>query len=142
MTEHCAEGIACEALRTPPESFAELDGYPFLENFLNVDVDSAGNDVRMHYVDEGPRDAPVVLMLHGEPTWSYLYRKMVKPLTKAGFRVIAPDFIGFGKSDKFTSMGMYTHQLHTSTLRQLVLQLDLCNVTLVVQVLPARSRLA
>ena len=92
---------------------------------------------------QGPREAKeVVLCLHGEPSWSYLYRKMVKPLTKAGFRVIAPDFIGFGKSDKFTSMGMYTHQLHTSTLRQLVLQLDLCNVTLVVQVLSARSRLA
>jgi haloalkane dehalogenase len=90
--------------------------------------------MRVHYIDEGPRDAAeVVLCLHGEPSWSYLYRKMVGPLAAGGCRVIAPDFIGFGRSDKYTSMSAYTHALHTSTLRQLITQLDLQNVTLVVQ---------
>ena len=133
MTEHCAEGIACEALRTPPESFAELDGYPFVENFLNVDVDSAGNDVRMHYVDEGPRDAPVVLMLHGEPTWSYLYRKLIPVFVRAGLRAIAPDHLGFGKSDKPADSRQYTFERHIGWAQRLVEGLDLRDITLVCQ---------
>lgn len=133
MTEHCAEGIACEALRTPPESFTELDGYPFVENFLNVDVDSAGNDVRMHYVDEGPRDAPVVLMLHGEPTWSYLYRKMIPVFVRAGLRAIAPDHLGFGKSDKPADSRQYTFERHIGWAQRLVEGLDLRDITLVCQ---------
>lgn len=86
--------------------------------------------MRVHYIDEGPRDADrVVLCLHGEPSWSYLYRKMIPGFAAAGCRVIAPDFIGFGRSDKYTSMTDYTHALHTATLRAIVTQLDLRNVT-------------
>lgn len=66
----------------------------------------------MHYVDEGPRDGEIILCLHGQPTWSYLYRKMIPPLTNAGFRVIAPDLIGFGKSEKITERKYYTYSNH------------------------------
>ena len=82
-------------LRTPEERFAGLPGYPFAPHYLEV-----APDLRMHYVDEGPRAAPPVLMLHGEPTWSYLYRHMIPPVARAGLRVLAPDLVGFGKSDK------------------------------------------
>ena len=89
---------------------------------------------RMHYVDEGPRDAQeTILCLHGEPTWSFLYRYMIPLLANAGYRVIAPDFIGFGKSDKYSSMDNYTHEMHMTSLRQLIEALELKNITLVCQ---------
>ena len=95
-------------VRTPDERFENLSGYKFEPHYAQI------GELRMHYVDEGPADATeVVLCLHGEPSWSYLYRKMIKPLAAAGCRVIAPDFIGFGRSDKYTSMADYTHALHT-----------------------------
>jgi haloalkane dehalogenase len=81
------------ALRTPDERFVNLPDYPFSPNYVMVD-DTEGGELRLHYVDEGARNAPVVLMLHGEPTWSYLYRKMIPIIVKAGYRVIAPDLIG------------------------------------------------
>ena len=87
----------------------------------------------MHYVDEGPRDAPVVLMMHGEPSWSYLYRHMIGPVVAAGFRVIAPDLIGFGKSDKPTQKTDYSYARHVGWMRQWIEALDLNNMTLVCQ---------
>lgn len=90
VDEHNAMNI----LRTPDERFDNLPGYDFAANYADI------GGLRMHFVDEGPRDGAVVLLLHGEPSWSYLYRHMIPPLSAAGFRVIAPDLVGFGKSDK------------------------------------------
>lgn len=100
--------------------------YPFEPHF--VEVDSAG--LRMHYVDEGPRDAAPVLMLHGEPSWSYLYRHMIPPVVAAGHRVIAPDLIGFGKSSKPVEQSDYSYAQHCARLRALVEQLNLRDITL------------
>ena len=86
-------------LRTPDERFENLAGFPFEPHYTEVD-DGSGGRLRMHYVDEGPRDGPLVLLLHGQPVWSYSFRKMIPPLVKAGHRVIAPDLVGFGRSDK------------------------------------------
>lgn len=114
-------------IRTPEERFSNLPDYPFSPNYLEVD------GLRMHYVDEGPRDGKVVLMLHGEPSWSYLYRKMIPIISAAGYRAIAPDLIGFGKSDKPTEQSDYSYQKHVDWMWSLVEQLDLTDVTLVVQ---------
>jgi haloalkane dehalogenase len=113
-----------DALRTPDERFAHLPGYPFAPHYTEVD------GLRMHYVDEGPPDAAPVLLLHGEPSWSYLYRKMIPILAAAGNRVIAPDLIGFGRSDKPTRREDYTYQRHMDWVRGLLLALDLRGVTL------------
>ncbi|RZU38676.1 haloalkane dehalogenase [Fluviicoccus keumensis] len=121
-----------EFLRTPDERFANLPGYPFAPHYVQVD-DSEGGSLRMHYLDEGPAGAPVVLMLHGEPSWSYLYRKMIPIVTAAGYRVIAPDLIGFGKSDKPTQRTDYTYQRHVDWVRSLLRQLALKDMTLVCQ---------
>ena len=121
-----------EFLRTPDERFANLPDYPFSPNYLSVD-DTEGGELRVHYVDEGPADADPVLLLHGEPSWSFLYRKMVPVLTNAGHRVVAPDLVGFGRSDKPTQREDYTYQRHVDWLRSVVEQLDLQNITLVCQ---------
>lgn len=121
-----------EFLRTPDERFNNLPGYPFAPHYVQVD-DSEGSSLRMHYLDEGPADAPVVLMLHGEPSWSYLYRKMIPIVTAAGFRVIVPDLIGFGKSDKPSKRTDYTYQRHVDWVRSLLRQLGLKDMTLVCQ---------
>jgi haloalkane dehalogenase len=89
--------------------------------------------LRIHYIDEGPRDAPVVLMMHGEPTWSYLYRHMIGPVAQAGYRVVAPDLIGFGKSDKPAAKSDYSYAAHVAWMRQWVEALDLTNITLACQ---------
>lgn len=114
-------------LRTPDERFASLPAYPFTPNYLQLD------ELRMHYVDEGPRNAPVVLMLHGEPTWSYLYRKMIPPVVAAGYRAIAPDLIGFGKSDKPADIADYSYQRHVDWLLGFIEALDLREITLFCQ---------
>lgn len=114
-------------LSTPPGNFAGINDFPYTDNSLDLD------GLRMSYVDEGPRDAPVVLMVHGMPTWSYLYRHMIKSFLAAGYRCVAPDHIGFGRSDKVTDPGWYNIARHTANLRRLVESLDLCDVTLVVQ---------
>ena len=121
-----------QALRTPDERFANLPDYPFQPNYIEVD-DTEGGTLRLHYVDEGARNAPVVLMLHGEPTWSYLYRKMIPIVVKAGYRVIAPDLIGFGRSDKPSLRTDYTYQRHVDWIRALLTQLELKEITLVCQ---------
>lgn len=121
-----------ESLRTPDERFNSLPGWPFEPRYLG---DLAGQrGLRMHYVDEGPRDAAVTfLCLHGEPTWSYLYRKMIPVFVQAGHRAVAPDFFGFGRSDKPVDDAAYTFSFHRDALRAFVARLGLRNVCLVVQ---------
>lgn len=114
-------------LQTPESRFANLPGYDFKPNWIQI------GDLKMHYLDEGPRDAPIVLLLHGEPTWSYLYRKMIPPLVAGGLRAIAPDFIGFGKSDKLGSMSDYTYAGHVAWMKQFIDKLDLKGMTLFCQ---------
>lgn len=116
-----------EVLRTPDDRFAALPSYAFSPHYADV------GGLRMHYVDEGPPGADPVLMLHGEPSWSYLYRKMIPIITAAGLRAVAPDLIGFGRSDKPASQDDYTYQAHVDWTASLVEQLDLQNITLVCQ---------
>jgi haloalkane dehalogenase len=104
-------------LTSDPTRFNDLPGYPFEEHWITVDL-GEGLSARMHYVDEGPREAPAVLLFHGEPSWSYLYRKMIPPLLEAGLRCLAPDLIGFGKSDKPDDIGFYTYDRDISWLQQ------------------------
>ncbi|MEO7735500.1 MAG: haloalkane dehalogenase [Kofleriaceae bacterium] len=114
-----------QLLRTPDERFHDLPGYPFEPHYVTVD------GVRMHYIDEGT--GPTVLLLHGEPSWSYLYRKMIPLLAAAGLRAVAPDLVGFGRSDKPTAREDYSYQSHMDWLTGLVTALDLRDVTLVGQ---------
>ncbi|GAA0853043.1 haloalkane dehalogenase [Aliiglaciecola litoralis] len=121
-----------EYLRTPDSCFSNLPDYDFTPHYIEVD-DFEGASLRMHYVDEGPKDAPVVLMLHGEPSWSFLYRNMITQVSQQGFRVIAPDLIGFGRSDKPTKQTDYTYQRHVDWLSNLISMLKLNDITLVCQ---------
>jgi haloalkane dehalogenase len=114
-------------VRTPDERFAGLPGYAFAPHYVDID------GLRMHYVDEGPRDAEVVLMLHGEPSWCYLYRKMIPIVAAAGFRAVAPDLIGFGRSDKPVSQDDYTYQAHVDWMTAFLQKTDLNRITLVCQ---------
>ncbi len=116
-----------ETLRTPDERFDHLPGWPFAPRYVDV------LGVRMHYVDEGPPEAAPVLMLHGEPSWSYLYRKMIPIVAAAGHRVIAPDLVGFGRSDKPAARGDHTYARHVAWTTAFVQALDLRRVTLVCQ---------
>lgn len=100
-----------------PRRFADLPDYPFAENWLTIDL-GEGYSARMHYLDEGPKDGPPVLLFHGEPSWSFLYRKMIPLLVDAGFRCLAPDLIGFGKSDKPDAINFYTYDRHLAWLKQ------------------------
>ena len=113
-----------EILRTPDERFANLPDYPFAPHYIEVD------GVRIHYLDEGPADAAPVLLMHGEPSWSFLYRKMIPILTAAGHRVIAPDLVGFGRSDKPAAREDYTYQRHVDWMTGPLTGLDLRDVTL------------
>lgn len=130
-----------QILRTPEDRFTDLPGYPFPPHYVDVPVDAAGEDpdgapghLRVHYLDEGPVDGEVVLLLHGEPSWSYLYRTMVPVLTAAGLRCVAPDLIGFGRSDKPAGPGDYTYARHVAWMRAALFDaLDLRRVTLVGQ---------
>lgn len=117
-----------EALRTPDSRFANLPDYPFAPHYVTV-----GEGLRMHHVDEGPPDAPVVLMLHGEPSWSYLYRHMVPVFVDAGLRAVAPDLVGFGKSDKPVRLDDYSYRGHMDWLHEWLDALDLRRITLVCQ---------
>ncbi|MEL6977275.1 MAG: haloalkane dehalogenase [Pseudomonadota bacterium] len=121
-----------EVLRTPESRFETLEGYAFAPHYAEVTA-ADGTALRMHYVDEGPRDGAIVLCLHGQPSWSYLYRKMIPRLTAAGHRVIAPDLIGFGRSDKPAHVSDYSYEAHVEWLRQWLLGLDLTGVTLMCQ---------
>lgn len=116
------------ALRTPDARFANLPDYPFAPHYHEL---RAG--LRLHYVDEGPRQGAGVLLLHGEPSWSYLYRRMIPVFAQAGYRAIAPDLIGFGKSDKLPRMADYSYQSHVDWLREWLEALDLRGLTLFCQ---------
>ncbi len=116
-----------DILRTPEERFADLPDYPFAPHFVEV------TGLRIHYVDEGPRDGAVVLMLHGEPSWSYLYRHMIPLFVNAGFRAVAPDLVGFGKSDKPAQQADYTYQRHVDWMRGWVEAVGLRDINLVCQ---------
>ena len=120
-----------KALRTPDTRFENLPDYDFEPHYVDVD------DLRMHYVDtgpaNGPTNSPVILLLHGEPSWSYLYRHMIPPLQEAGFRVIAPDLIGFGKSDKPTMKSTYSYAGHVAWMKAFIEALDLQDITLFCQ---------
>lgn len=118
-----AEEISPGIYRTPDSRFAQLEDYPFKSNYLQI------GDYRIHYLDEGPADAAPILLLHGEPTWSYLYRKMIPILTAAGHRVIAPDLVGFGKSDKPADRSDYSHSMQVDTIVKLVQSLQLEDTT-------------
>ncbi|MES2383395.1 MAG: tRNA adenosine(34) deaminase TadA [Pseudomonadota bacterium] len=122
-----------DALRTPDQAFAGLPGYPWRPNYLSDLPSLAG--LRMHYLDEGPREAEGVtwLCLHGNPAWSYLYRKMIPVFLEAGHRVVAPDLVGFGKSDKPKKDSFHSFDGHRQNLLELVERLDLRNIVLVVQ---------
>jgi pimeloyl-ACP methyl ester carboxylesterase len=119
------------ALRTPDARFASLPGFPFAPHYVDPLPGFPG--LRMHYVDEGARDAPVALCLHGQPTWSYLYRRMIPPLCAAGYRVVAPDMFGFGRSDKPVQAATYTFDFHRDSFMAFVRALDLKRILLVVQ---------
>jgi haloalkane dehalogenase len=119
-------------LRTPDARFAGLLDYPFAPNYVEVGA-SLGQSLRMHYVDEGPRSAAPILMLHGEPSWSYLYRHVIPPCVAAGQRVIAPDLIGFGRSDKPAAVADYSYARHVEWVRELIAALDLREITLLCQ---------
>lgn len=113
-----------DCVRTPDERFENLPDYPFGPNYFDVD------GLQMHYVDEGPRDASPVLLLHGEPSWSFLYRHMISHLVEAGHRAVAPDLIGFGKSDKPTQQSAYSVAHHLHWLQSLIDHLGLEDITL------------
>lgn len=118
-----------QTLRTPDEHFADLPDYPFAPNYAEI-PDQDGGTLRVHYLDEGPADAAPVLLLHGEPSWSYLYRHMIPPLVAAGHRVIVPDQVGFGRSDKPTEAVDYSYARHVSWMTSLIFDvLDLNDVT-------------
>lgn len=116
-------------LETPEERFEGLKGYAFEPHYHEIEA----GGLRMHYVDEGPRDAAPILLLHGEPSWSYLYRFMIPPCVAAGHRVIAPDLIGFGRSSKPVRMQDYTYAGHCDWMRHFIESLDLRDVTLFCQ---------
>ncbi len=122
---HTAADIAF--VRTPDDRFADLVDFAYVPKYVDID------GLRMAYVDEGPADGPVTLLLHGEPTWSYLYRRMIPGLVAAGRRVIAPDLIGFGRSDKPIERAVYTYAGHVAWLRQFADALDLNDIMLFCQ---------
>ena len=119
-------------LRTPDDRFTGLADWPFAPHYINV---MAGDTptLRLHYVDEGPRDGAVVLLMHGEPTWAYLYRKIIAGLVKKGHRVIAPDLVGFGRSDKPAERNDYSYERHVAWMTAWLEALDLKDITLFCQ---------
>jgi haloalkane dehalogenase len=125
-------GNPMETLRTPDERFADLPGWRWTPSYAEVGVADAR--LRMAYIDEGPATARPILLLHGEPTWSYLYRHVIPPLLDAGLRVVAPDLVGFGRSDKPVDRRSYTYQRHVDWLTDLVVEtLDLTDAILFCQ---------
>ena len=120
-------------LRTPEERFADLPDWPYEPRYVTVADPIDGTELRVAHVDEGPTDADPILCLHGEPSWSYLYRTMIAGLTAAGHRVVAPDLIGFGRSDKPTERADYTYARHVDWMTQWLEALDLQHVTLFCQ---------
>lgn len=123
-----AFGHASEVKRTPEERFRNLPGFDFEPHYIEV-TNSESGPLRMHYIDEGSRDGHIILCLHGQASWSYLYRKMIPILVGQGFRVIAPDYVGFGRSDKLASDTDYSYQAHIDWLRSFLSVMKMKNVT-------------
>lgn len=124
--------MTIEALRTPDARFDNLPGYDFAPNYIDTLPSYAG--LRVHYLDEGPKDAErIFLCLHGQPSWCYLYRKMIPVFVDSGARVIAPDWLGFGRSDKPVADEVYTFSFHRQMMIEFIEAMDLKNVTLVCQ---------
>ena len=121
-----------ETLRTPDERFAALPDFPFAPHYVTV-PDGAGGELRVHHLDEGPSDAPVILLMHGEPSWSFLYRTMIPVLVDAGLRAVAPDLVGFGRSDKPSKRTDYTYQRHVDWMTSWLEAVDLRDATFVGQ---------
>ncbi|MFT5483017.1 MAG: haloalkane dehalogenase [Halieaceae bacterium] len=121
-----------EYKRTPDERFENLEDYPFKPNYLQI-ADTEDGELRLHYLDEGPADGPLVLLMHGQPVWSYLYRYMIPLLVEEGFRCIVPDLIGFGRSDKPTRTEDYTYARHIAWMSEWLTSLDLSDITLFCQ---------
>ncbi|MFM7143002.1 MAG: haloalkane dehalogenase [Alphaproteobacteria bacterium] len=122
-----------KVLRTPDERFANLPGFSFAPHYVEI-PDGEGGTLRVHHLDEGPRDGKVVLLMHGNPSWSYLWRKMIPPIVAAGYRCIAPDLVGLGRSDKPAGLGDYTVARHVEWMRAALFdRLDLRDVNLVCQ---------
>src|ERR1700676_3120303 len=121
-----------QVLRTPDERFDSLPGYAFAPHYVDI-PDGEDGQLRVHYLDEGPPDGAPILLLHGEPSWSYLYRTMIPVITAAGMRAVAPDLVGFGRSDKPAQRDDYTYQRHVDWMRSMLDQLDLAPLTLVAQ---------
>ena len=118
-----ADEVRPGVLRTPDSRFENLPGYDFEPHYADI------RGYRVHYLDDGPADGEVILLLHGEPSWAYLYRKMIPILNAAGYRTIVPDLIGFGRSDKPVSMDVHTYLFHVDAMTELVEQLDLQDAT-------------
>ena len=116
-----------ELLRTSDEDFEKLPEFPYDPNYLEID------GIRIHYIDEGPKDAEVVLLMHGEPSWSFLYRHMIPIIVKAGYRTVAPDLVGFGRSDKPSQQSDHTYRKHVGWMAKLVKEIDLQKITLFCQ---------
>lgn len=121
-----------KALRTPDERFQKLPGYNFAPHYAEI-PDGEGGTLRVHYIDEGPRDAAPILLMHGEPSWCFLYRKMIPVLVAAGHRAVAPDLLGFGRSDKPDKRTDYTYQRHVDWMTSFIEAIDLQHGTLVGQ---------
>lgn len=119
--------MAVEVFRTPDERFQNLPGYDFAPNYVDAD------GLRLHYLDEGPKTGRPIVCFHGEPSWSYLYRKMIGPFVDAGHRVVVPDYAGFGRSDKPTDRGWYTYDRHSELMNRVLGSLDLQDAIVVVQ---------
>jgi haloalkane dehalogenase len=119
-------------LRTPDARFENLAGWPFAPHYAEI-TDADGTALRLHYVDEGPRDGAVVLLMHGEPSWAYLYRNIISGLVAKGYRVIAPDLIGFGRSDKPAARTDNTYERHVAWMSAWLTGLDLKDITLFCQ---------
>ena len=123
-----------KVLRTPEERFADLDGFGWPASYAEVPAGDGSGTLRVGYVDAGPADAPTVLLLHGEPSWSYLYRTVIPELTAAGLRAVAPDLVGFGRSDKPAAVADHSYARHVEWMRALAFDvLNLREVTLVGQ---------
>jgi haloalkane dehalogenase len=118
---------AVDVFRTPDERFEGLPGFDFQPNYAEVD------GLRLHYVDEGPDEGRPIVCFHGEPTWAFLYRKMLVPLVEGGYRVICPDYAGFGRSDKPTHRDWYTYDRHLELVTELLEKVDLKDAVVVVQ---------
>ena len=119
-------------LRTADERFDELPDFPFEPHYQEIHDQDLGS-LRIHYVDEGPRDAPVILCLHGEPSWGFLYRKMIPVFTAAGFRAVVPDLVGFGRSDKPAARSDYSYKKHVQWMRDWIDAVELSYITLLRQ---------